>query len=501
MFTECGTKKGFCACLLAVLLSLVWPGLGHWAINARFRRETMIATGINFATSLALMAIIAPVHNRTDLVEVVADRTVFLMIFVALAVLAITRLYTAVEAAWIARPSEGGLRIAAGSLAAVMVLVGVVPLAQAARYVYETDQFLEQTFGGNDDTETAQAGELDGGTTVPGGSTAPGDTTGGTTAPAWDGDRRSNILLLGGDSGADRWSMRTDSMIVVSIDPVTGDAATISIPRNLPYIEFPPGSALDLFFPDGFDEYSGLTNAVYTWADLPANRKYSTGGDDAGAQAIKMAIAQFLGIDIQYYVLVDMAGFVDVVDAIGGIEVYVTKQVPAPENPDPNGEPLPAYYEVGWMHMDGDLALGYARTRKADSDYGRMARQRCVIGAITTAATSPANLALGLPGLLDAFGDAVHTDIPRGELPTLAAMVDKFVANGGLENVRSLQVTEPAIDSSHWKSGAVPAGNPQSSYPQYIRDVVSNVLVPGTIDMIMPDLSNLEVICEPTEGG
>jgi anionic cell wall polymer biosynthesis LytR-Cps2A-Psr (LCP) family protein len=71
---------------------------------------------------------------------------------------------------------------------------------------------------------------------VPGGSTVPGDTTGGTSAPAWEGDRRINILLLGGDSGADRWSMRTDSMIVVSIDPVTGDAATISIPRNLPYI-------------------------------------------------------------------------------------------------------------------------------------------------------------------------------------------------------------------------------------------------------------------------
>ncbi len=47
----------------------------------------------------------------------------------------------------------------------------------------------------------------------------------------------------------------------------------------------------------------------------------------------------------------------------------------------------------------------------------------------------------------------------------------------------------------------MPAGNPQTSYPQYIRDVVKNVMVPGTVDMIMPDLTSLEVICEPTEGG
>lgn len=499
MHTQGGSRRGMGACLMGVALSLVWPGLGHWAIRAQFRRGTMVATGVNFATSLALMAIIAPVHNKADLVELVADRTVFLLIFAAVAILAVTRFYTALEAAWLSWPAEPSLRPIAGVLTAVLVIVGVAPLAQGAHYVYVVDQGVEKVFGGNDDTETAQAGALDGGTTVPGG-TGPGDSTGGTTAPAWQGDRRINILLLGGDSGADRWSMRTDSMIVVSIDPVTGDAATISIPRNLPYIEFPPGTKLEAYFPDGFDEYSGLTNAVYTFVDLPANRYLTTEGDDAGAQAIKLGIAQFLGIPIQYYVLVDMAGFVDVVDAVGGIDVYVTKRVPAPENPDPNGDPLPAWYEVGWMHMDGDLALGYARTRKADSDYGRMARQRCVIGAITKAATTPANLALGLPGLVDAFGDAVHTDIPRGELPTLAAMVDQFLANGGLENVRSLQVTDPTIDSSHWKSAAVPAGNPQTSYPQYIRDVVKNVLVPGTVEMIMPDLSKMEIICEPEDG-
>jgi len=303
-----------------------------------------------------------------------------------------------------------------------------------------------------------------------------------------------NVLLLGGDAGADRWSLRTDSMIVVSVDPVTGYTAMISVPRNLHRLPFPNGTELAEAFPDGFTD---IANAVYTYVD--AHRELAGGGDSAGAQAIKLGIAQLLGIKIHYYVLVDMAGFVDVVNAIGGIDVYVPKRVVAPENPDPNGKPLPEYFEVGMNHFDGDLALGYSRTRHDDSDYWRMARQRCVIGAIVTAATSPKNLALGLPGLLDAFGDAVHTDIPRDQLPTLAAMVDKFTQTGGLANVRSLQLTPPAIDSSHWKSG-VPPDPKETSYPQYIRDVVKNVLVPGSVDILMPDLSKLEVECAPPAG-
>ena len=80
------------ACLMGVALSLVWPGLGHWAIRAQFRRGTMVATGVNFATSLALMAIIAPVHNKADLVELVADRRVIRLIFAPGGILAGTRL-------------------------------------------------------------------------------------------------------------------------------------------------------------------------------------------------------------------------------------------------------------------------------------------------------------------------------------------------------------------------------------------------------------------------
>lgn len=280
-------------------------------------------------------------------------------------------------------------------------------------------------------------------------------------------ERRVNILLLGGDAGPDRWKLRTDTMVVASIDPVTGDTAMISVPRNLPRIEFPPGTPLAARFPDGFDAYDGLTNAVYTFVDI--ERSLTTGAEDAGAQAVKLGISQFLGIPIQYYVLVDMAGFSDVVNVLGGIDVYVTKRVPAPDNPLETGGTLPKYFEIGWGHFDGTFALSYARSRKADSDYWRMGRQRCVLAGLFTAA-APLSLAGGLPALVSSFGAAVHTDIPTDQLDDIGEWVRLLGEHGGVTTVRTLHVAPPSLESTHWRSIA-----------QYIRDVVSNTLVPGIV--------------------
>lgn len=280
-------------------------------------------------------------------------------------------------------------------------------------------------------------------------------------------ERRVNILLLGGDAGPDRWKLRTDSMIVVSIDPVTGDTAMISVPRNLPRIEFPPGTPLAARFPDGFDAYEGLTNAVYTFVDI--ERSLTTGGEDAGAQAVKLGISQFLGIPIQYYVLVDMAGFSDVVNVLGGIDVYVTKRVPAPDNPLDTGGTLPKYFEIGWAHLDGTFALSYARSRKADSDYWRMGRQRCVLAGLFTAA-APLSESGGLPALVSSFGTSVRTDIPADQLDDIGQWVHLLIEHGGITTVRTLHLAPPSVESSHWRSIA-----------QHIRDVVTNTLVPGML--------------------
>lgn len=473
---ETPPRRGTGCCIAAGALSLVWPGLGHRWARVPLRRSGLTSVVLNFAATVFLVVVLAPVSNRSELASVIADRLSFVAIGACLAVLGATRLHTTVTVAAATRPAPTDDRswrtpLALGAVG-VLAITTVVPLAVAADYVWETDRMLERVFHNDDDT-TAIPGTV--ATTAPTATTGASPTGPSTTAAPTTTERpfvgldRVNILLLGGDSGPGRWSMRTDSMIVVSIDPDSGDTAMVSVPRNLPAIEFPPGTALAERFPDGFDN---IANAVWTYVN--EHRELAGGGEDAGAQAIKLGIAQLLGIPIQYYVLVDMAGFVRIVDSVGGIDINVRKRVPVPGNPDDSMHAVPDYFEVGPQHMDGVLALAYARTRSADSDYGRMGRQRCVLAGIANAAT-PRALALGLTDLLDAFGDSVSTDIPRDVLPDLAQLVDRFAANGGMETVRALPLTPPTFDPKVWKTKR-----------QYIRDVVTNTLVPGTLDIEMP---------------
>ena len=155
-----------------------------------------------------------------------------------------------------------------------------------------------------------------------------------------------------------------------------------------------------------------------------------------------------------YYVLVNMAGFVAVVDALDGIDIDVRTRLPSPGNPGDAKHEVPNFIEPGTQHMDGTLALAYSRSRSADSDYRRMTRQRCVLAAIATAAT-PIALATGLPDLIGAFGDAVRTDIPRDRLGEFAQLIDSFTAVGGLNAVRTLHLAPPLVSSTRWDATQV----------------------------------------------
>lgn len=123
-------------------------------------------------------------------------------------------------------------------------------------------------------------------------------------------------------------------------------------------------------------------------------------------------------------------------------------RVPSPGNPPGSKHPVPKYIEAGLQHMDGTIALAYSRSRFTDSDYQRMSRQRCVLGAIATAAT-PMAVATGLTELVAAFGGAVRTDI-RERLGELAQLVDHVAQAGGLGQVRTLHLAPPLISSTRW---------------------------------------------------
>ena len=467
MTEQGGVKTGYSACLVAALLSALAPGLGHLAIKAKWKPLTIAAAVLNIAAMVTVLVIVAPMRSRRDLADVIGNRSVFIALGVGLLVLATTRLWATLDAAWIARPVNAAttadatadaatpgtvrrrVQIAAVFTTALIVVAAVAPLTVAANYVWQTDRMIEKVFASHDAT-TANPSPID--------TTGTSDPT--TTAQPFPGVDRVNVLLLGGDAGKGRPGLRTDSMIVVSIDPTTGDTAMVSVPRNLPAMPFAPGTAMAERFPKGFDN---IANAVYGYADK--HRELMGGVADAGAQAIKSGIAQLLGIPINYYVLVDMAGFRDVVDALGGIDIYVTERVPTPGNPQGSDyHAVPEYIEVGQQHMDGTMALAYSRSRESDSDYHRMGRQRCMLSAIATAAT-PKSLALGLTDLMSAFGDAVRTDIPRSKLGDFAQLIDRFSKAGGTDAVRTLHLAPPTLDTDRWRA-------------KQVRDLVVATLTP-----------------------
>ena len=446
MTTANGTRNGLGACALAAFWSVLNPGSGHLAVGARVRRTTIVASALNIAATIAFVIIIAGVRDQTDLVEVIADRTVLLALGAAMVMMALTRVYTAVDSAWQARPtSDTRVRLAAAFAVAALTIGGIAPLAIAADYVWEADQTAEKVFG-SDDAVTAVPTPLPTTPVVETGSTVVAPTT---TEPLFDGETRVNVLLLGGDAGPGRPGLRTDSIIVVSIDSETGKGVVISIPRNMDDMPFPEGTPLAEEFPDGFD---GLANAVYSYGEQRPELVGSV--DDAGEQAVKLSVSQLLGIPIHYYVLADMAGFVDVVDALGGIDIDVPERMPTPGNPRGSKHPVPEYIEAGQQHMDGTIALAYARTREADDDHRRMSRQQCLLGSLAAAAT-PMAVALGFSELMSAFGDALQTDIPRDKLDDFARLIERFKGAGGTSTVRRLHLGQPLVDPYRWKADEI----------------------------------------------
>ncbi|MDG2114131.1 MAG: LCP family protein, partial [Actinomycetota bacterium] len=235
-----------------------------------------------------------------------------------------------------------------------------------------------------------------------------------TSVPTWDGDERLTILLLGGDGGFDRSGVRTDTIIALSIEVATGDAVAFSIPRNWQRMQFPLGTPAAERFPEG---YVGLTNELYN-----LGLRYPDafpGAESTGGASIKQAVAQLLGTPVHYYALVDMVGVVNAIDLFGGVDVTVTEWIDDDIKPIvPNGPRLIIQTRPGDYHFDGLTALAYMRARTTSSDYHRMSRQRCVVGALIDQVGVTTVLA-NYPALADIIGSHLETDIPLDRLPEL----------------------------------------------------------------------------------
>jgi LCP family protein required for cell wall assembly len=262
----------------------------------------------------------------------------------------------------------------------------------------------------------------------------------------WETKPRLNILLLGGDAGKGRVGTRTDTIIVASIDTRTGNTTMFSLPRNTAKMPFPKDSPLHKYYPNGY--YNGdsqdaehFLNSMY--GNLPENVPKDVLGptDNLGADALKLSVGEALGLKIDYYVLVNLRGFQTLVDALGGIRVNVNSYVPIGGVSEEDRHVLPSgYIEPGPnRHLDGRLALWFARGRYGSDDFVRMGRQRCVINAIIQQA-NPANLLARYEKIAKAGKQIVITDIPQEVLPLLVQLSLR-VKNGQTRSVLFQQGT------------------------------------------------------------
>jgi LCP family protein required for cell wall assembly len=254
----------------------------------------------------------------------------------------------------------------------------------------------------------------------------------------WKGRQRLNLLLIASDAGDDRTGTRTDSMVVLSTDVHRGDVVMFSLPRNLQHVPMPPGPLLQTW-PDTFPD---LLNAVYQ--RVTERPQLFAGARDRGAEALKQVVGGVLGLRVDYYVMINLAGFEKFVNALGGVNLTVTERLPI-GGVLANGTHVPpvGYIEPGRQHMSGYTALWYARSRRDSSDYARMARQRCLIGAMARQA-SPASVLSHFQDLAGATKQLVATDLPQKLLQPLVDLADKIRSKGV---IRSLQFVPPLINT------------------------------------------------------
>lgn len=257
--------------------------------------------------------------------------------------------------------------------------------------------------------------------------------------PAWGDAKRINIMLLGSDQGKDRTGIRPDIIMVASVNTETGETQLFNLPRNLHGAYFPAGSPAAKANPYGFAEEEGLINGVWTYAE--ENPKLFPGASNPGLEATKDIVGETLGLDINYYAVVNMQGFVDLVNTLGGVTVNVPRDLPKGKTGDLN----PAVVKAGQHRtLNGDDALWFVRSRADSDDYDRILRQRCMIGALTSE-ISGEKIASNLPSLLQNLRENFFTDIQQKDIKDWVELFDKV----GDHSIQGVAFTNEVISPAY----------------------------------------------------
>jgi len=247
----------------------------------------------------------------------------------------------------------------------------------------------------------------------------PGQGIGGL--PALPGVERDaaegqvNILVMGLDRRPHEGELptRTDTIFILMVDGSTETARILGIPRD---------TWVDIPFRDGEGVDQGRINTVFARGE---SQNYPGGGPGL----VKEVIEDTTGIPIDRYVMIDFEGFVEVIDELGGIDVYVTEEVndPTYSRTELPGDYTPLHFEVGSYHMDGQTALDYSRTRYDSSDLDRIQRQQQVIFAAIDKALELDFARLDkITDLWGEYKDAIDTDVNDIQAPGYAALAARI---------------------------------------------------------------------------
>jgi LCP family protein required for cell wall assembly len=503
--------------LLAAGLSALLPGAGQWYGGARRRGAWLMAVTIALTTPALVMVLLlfGPWEVRGITLAVDLVRPFFqhpglvLGLLAALLALLAFRAFAVIDAFLAARRSPWTGRGAAGSALGLGLILALVawPHGWAGGQALALHEFVTTDFAADPSqvaTTTTTAAPATTTTTPAASSTSSTSamTTTTTIAPTttaepdpFGGAERITIALLGGDAGPDRTGIRTDTIIVVSVEVATGRTAMFSIPRNQVQWPVPAGiPAYDVW--DGH-RYPEITNTIYAYG--LAHPELFPGGANSGGEAVRQILGNGLGLKIDYFALVDLLGFIDLVDALGGIDIYITKPVRDPGQVWPDGTIVDVDIPVGRYHFDGRTALAYARARHQDDDYRRMDRQRCVLEAVAAQA-DPFTLLRRLADILPVIQQNLRTDIPVGRFPDLIELLEK-VDTGSIVSLRFMPwAPELAGTGTSYTLGTDSRGYWKPNL-DLIRATVQRVLNSPPEEVLEDlDLPSLEEECRPADG-
>jgi LCP family protein required for cell wall assembly len=459
---------------VAAALSFLWPGLGQ-AASGNFRRGAVLALPALF---LALVILLASKASPFDLIELALDPNVIAALLVVNVLFLLYRLVVILDAYLLsARARMAWQRTARGTSVSVLValLLGTTLIHGVIGYVgyraYEADRAIladDQDHAGFEIPEPSWGPDASG---APGqAAPTPSPTPTPVPGPQWAQDGRLNLLLIGSDNGPGRWSLRTDTMMVLSVDVATGRAALFGIPRNIVNVPLAPESANA--FPCRC--FPNLLNGLYVYAMGHPNQ--FPGGDARGFRAVTGAVQELVGVRLDGMIGVSLNGFVGLVNAIGGLWIDVPSSLHDDHYPLEDGSrDVVISINAGCQKLNGRMALAYARSRHQDSDYGRMKRQQLVIVALRKQ-LDPLKLLPQAADLLELARDNLFTTLKRSEIPGLARMASQvnpkkiksytFVPPkypSYLGNAETASIRQVVRDVFVKPAAALPSGTPKTT--------------------------------------